>query len=116
MSLINKISKFFRKKESASSEMENKIKVKDYLGKFVMQNGLDIGESIAFERGRIIVKKSDSYSSIPFEKITSNVDKIIVGDFDMEESLKLGKEWSQKKDSLKFDDKGMLILNKPDPQ
>jgi len=116
MSLINKISKFFKKNKSASPEMENKIRVKDYLGKFVTQNGSDIGESIAFEEGRIIVKSQDSYSSIPLEKITANSDKIIVGEFDREESLKLGKKWSQKKDALKFDDKGMLILNNPDPQ
>jgi hypothetical protein len=117
MSLINKVSKFFKKKDGTNApEKENKVKIHNYVGKFVVQNGVEIGESVAVERGRLIIKKSDSYSSIPLEKIQTNAEKIGVGDFDMEESVKFGKEWFEKKDTLKFDDKGMLILNKPEPQ
>ncbi len=113
MSLIKRISRIFKKKGQGNEE---KVYIHNYVGKFVVQNGIGIGESIALEGNRIIVKNSDSYVSIPVEKIAANSDKIVMGDFNREESLKLGKEWFEKKDTLKFDDKGMLIINKPEPQ
>ena len=80
-----------------------------YIGKFVKQDYIDIGESIAIDGKRIIIKKSESIMSIPLEAIIKAGDNIRVGDFDMEESLRLGKEWEDQKDVLKFDDKGMMI-------
>ena len=46
--------------------------------------------------------------SIPLEAIIKNAENYNSGDFDMEESLRLGKEWADQKDMLKFDDKGMI--------
>ena len=47
--------------------------------------------------------------SVPFEAIIKNTENIRVEDFDMEESLRLGREWADRKDVLEFDDKGMMI-------
>ena len=47
--------------------------------------------------------------SIPIGVVVANTDNIVVGEFNQEESLALGKEWFEKKDTLKFDEKGMLI-------
>lgn len=100
MSLIDKISRCFKKNQSAKA---------DYVGKFVKQSNADIGESVAFEEGRIIVKSSNSFMSIPIEAVTANAENIVVGDFNKEESLKLGNEWYERKDALKFDKDGMLV-------
>ncbi len=110
MSLIDKISGFFRKKKQDSESKEKSINVHEYIGKFVKQSGSDIGESIAFDNNRVVVKSKEYFMSIPLEKITANTDIISVGDFDRDESLKLGKEWSDKKDTLRFDRNGMMIL------
>lgn len=111
MSIITKITGFFRKSKAESSKKENNVNVREYLGKFVKQNAVDIGESIAFENNRIVVKSKDTYMAIPLEKITSNSDVIAVCGFDMDESLKFGKEWYEKRDILKFDNNGMMILD-----
>ena len=117
MSLINKISKFFKKNnQSAAPQKDDKLKVHDYIGKFVQQGGAKIGESIAFEKDRVIVKNSEIFMSIPLEKITANTENIVVGDFNREESLQLGKEWFEKRDTLKFDKNGMMILSAPKSQ
>lgn len=108
MSLISKISKFF-KKSNPGTEKENKIKVHDYIAKRVKQNGNDIGESIAVEEKRFIVKNSEITLSIPFEVVVENNENIVVGDFNREESFQLGKEWFDRRDTLKFDQSGMLI-------
>ncbi len=110
MSLINKISGFFRKKKLDKGSKENIIDIHEYIGKFVKQSGSDIGESVGFENNRVVVKSKEYYMSIPLEKITTNTDVIAVGDFDRDESLRLGKEWSDKKDTLQFDKNGMMIL------
>ncbi len=115
MSLINKISQCFKIK-SKSQEPEAKIKVHDYIAKRVKQNDSDIGESVAVEESRVVVKNSDVYMSIPFEKIIANTENIVVGDFDRDESLQLGKAWSERRDTLRFDKDGMMILSSPDPQ
>ncbi len=105
MSVLGKISNFFK------SPPENKttIRVRGYIGKFVRKNNDNIGESIAIENGRIIIKNSENVMSLPMETIIKNSETLVVGDFDMEESIRLGKEWAERKDVLKFDDKGMLI-------
>ena len=108
MSIIAKITGFFRKNTSNLKE-EAQLNVHDYIGKFVKQDYIDIGESIAIDGRRIIIKKSEIIMSIPFDAIIKNTDNIRVGDFDMEESLALGKEWADRKDVLEFDDKGMMI-------
>ncbi len=110
MSIIDKISGFFRKQKQDSGPKENNYSVHEYIGKFVKQSGSDIGESVAFDNNRVVVKSKEYYMSIPLEKITANTDIIAVGDFDRDESLKLGKEWSDKRDTLKFDQNGMMIL------
>ena len=110
MSIISKISNFFKKN---TSEQEN-IRIRDYIAKRVKQNQTDIGESVAVEERRFVVKNSDVYMSIPLEKIITNTENIVVGDFDMEESLHFGKEWIEKRDTLKFDKDGMMILSAPE--
>lgn len=107
MSLVNKISQFFNKDKSSKTKCEGKIS--DYVGKFVKQNNTEMGESVALEEGRIIVKSSDGFLSIPLEAVVANIENIVVGDFNKEESLKLGREWFERKDVLKFDKDGMLV-------
>ena len=108
MSIIAKITGFF-KKNPPNLEKDGQLKTHLYIGKFVKQDYIDIGESIAIDGKRIIIKKSENIMSIPLEAIIKAGDNIRVGDFDMEESLRLGKEWEDQKDVLKFDDKGMMI-------
>ncbi len=108
MSLINRISKFFRIKNQ-SPEPEKKIKVRDFIAKRVKQKDTDIGESIAVEEKRVVVKNSDVYMSIPLEKVIANTESIVVDDFNREESLEFGKAWFEKRDTLKFDNNGMMI-------
>lgn len=110
MSLIKKISAFFKKnKQNTDIETGGNLEIGKYIGKFVNQSGNDIGESIAVDKNRFIIKSSNDYLSIPVEKIILNTQKIIVGSFDQEEALKLGKEWFERKDTMKFDRSGMLI-------
>lgn len=104
MSIVRKISEFFKK----PSETES-IDLNAFICKFVRQNNADIGESIAVDGRRVIIKNSESIISIPIEAVLKNAENIIIGDFDREESIKLGKEWEERKDVLKFDEKGMLI-------
>jgi len=80
-----------------------------YIGKFVRQSNNDIGESIAVVENRLIIKNPDGIMSIPIEAVAGNAEYIVVGDFNKEEALRLGKEWFERKDTLKFDEKGMLI-------
>ena len=108
MSIIAKITGFF-KKNPPNLEEDAQLNIHNYIGKFVKQDFIDIGESIAIDGKRIIIKKSERIMSIPLEAIIKAGDNIRVGDFDMEESLRLGKEWEDQKDVLKFDDKGMMI-------
>lgn len=111
MSLISKISSFFRIKKPDSGKKETNLNAREYTGKFVKQNGADIGESVALDNNRVVVKSKEYFMSIPLEKITANTDVIAVGDFDRDESLRSGKEWSEKFDKLKFDQNGMMILD-----
>jgi hypothetical protein len=107
MSISDKISSFLgiklREKESGD------LRAHSYIGKFVKQNNTDIGESIGVEGRRIIIKNPDSILSIPVEAVLRNAENIVVGDFNRDESLQLGKEWEERKDIMKFDEKGMLI-------
>ncbi len=109
MSILNKISNCFKKNVKNPEEKGNKFNAHEYVGKFVKQNNTDIGESIAVEKDRIIVKNSDGIMSLPLEAVITNTESIVVGDFNREESLQLGKEWFDRKDTLKFDEHGMLI-------
>ena len=108
MSIITKIAGFFKKNQENSEKEELSI-VRLYIGKFVKQNNADIGESIAFEEKRIIIKNPERIISIPKEAIIRNDETIIVGSFDMDESIRLGKEWSDRRDVLIFDEKGMMV-------
>jgi hypothetical protein len=111
MSIISKISNFFTKNTSGK---ENNIRIRDYIAKRVKQKQTDIGESVAVEERRFVVKNSDVYMSIPLKNIITNDENIVVGDFNMEESLQFGKEWNEKRDTLKFDKDGMMILSPPE--
>jgi len=107
MSISDKISSFFgiKPREKVSSD----LKANSYIGKFVQQNNIDIGESIGVDGRRIIIKNLQSILSIPVEAVLKNAETIVVGDFNKDESLQLGKEWEERKDVMKFDEKGMLI-------
>lgn len=109
MSILNKIFNCFKKNIKNPEEKGNKFNAHEYVGKFVKHNNTDIGESIAVEKDRIIVKNLDGIMSLPIEAVITNTESIVVGDFNREESLQLGKEWFDRKDTLKFDEKGMLI-------
>jgi hypothetical protein len=108
MSIIAKITGFF-KKNPQNLEKDCQLNSHLYIGKFVKQNNTDIGESIAVEGKRIIIKNPESVMSIPLEAIMRIDENIIVGDFEKEESIRLGKEWTDKKDTMVFDEKGMLV-------
>jgi hypothetical protein len=117
MSLINKLSNLFKKNNYGAVPQKNdKFKAHDYIGKFVQQSGTNIGESIAIEKDRLVVKSSDIFMSIPLEKIVTNTENIVIGDFNREESIQFGKEWFEKRDTLKFDKNGMMILSVPKSQ
>jgi hypothetical protein len=106
MSIFRKISDFFKKpSENESSD----LKIHEIIGKFVKNNNADMGETLAVDGRRVIIKNSENILSIPIEAVLKNSENILVGDFDREESIKLGKEWEERKDVLKFDEKGMLI-------
>jgi len=107
MSISDKISSFFRLK--ASEKVLVDLTAHSYVGKFVTQNNIDIGESIGVDGRRIIIKNPQSILSIPVEAVLKNAENIVVGDFNMEDSLTLGNEWAERKDVMIFDEKGMLI-------
>ncbi len=106
MSIVTKISDIFKKKPHYP---EKDWKVHYLIGRFVKQNNIDIGESIGFDGKRMIIKNQEKILSIPLEAVIKNSENIVVGDFDIEQSLRLGKEWGDKKDVLVFDDKGMMV-------
>lgn len=110
MSLIHKISLFFKKKQGTAQEKEGKPDFHNYIGKFVKQNGTKIGESIAVDEARFIIKMPDGFISVPIASVMKNTDDIEIGDFNMEESRKLGNEWFERKDTLQFDKNGMMVL------
>ncbi len=108
MSIITKITDLF-KKNPQNSEKDGQLKSHFYIGKFVKHDNTDIGESIGVGDKRVIIKNPENIMSIPIEAIIENAQNIIVGDFDREEALRLGKEWADQKDILVFDENGMLI-------
>ena len=107
MSISDKMSSFFgikpREKESGN------LSAHSYINKFVKQDYIGIGESIGVEGRRIIIKSPESILSIPVEAVLKNEETISVGDFNRDEALQLGKEWDERKNVMKFDEKGMLI-------
>ncbi|NJD77741.1 MAG: hypothetical protein FIB08_11710 [Candidatus Methanoperedens sp.] len=109
MSLIQKISLFLKKKQGTTQGKEEKPDFHNYIGKFVKQNGTKIGESIALDETRFIVKIPDGFISVPIATVTKNTENIEIGDFNMEESRKLGNEWFERKDTLQFDKNGMMV-------
>jgi len=106
MSIIDKISSFFGIKPPEES---SNLSADFYIGKFVKQDYIGIGESIGVDGRRIIIKSPESVMSIPVEAVLKNDETISVGDFNRDEALQLGKEWAERKDVMKFDEKGMLI-------
>ncbi|HEY9206588.1 MAG TPA: DUF5749 family beta-barrel protein [Candidatus Methanoperedens sp.] len=110
MSLINKISLLFKtKKQGTAVENGAKPDIHSYIGKFVKQNGNAIGESIAVDTARFIIKNPQGFMSVPLASVLKNTDNIEVGEFDREESVKLGKDWFERKDTLQFDKNGMMV-------
>ena len=84
---------------------------KDILCKFVIQHDKIIGETISIDARNLIFKNGAEKLSIPMSSVSNiTVDNVVVGNFERGEALKLGEEWHKRTtDSLKFDDKGMLI-------
>ncbi len=113
MSLTSKISRIFRKTDDAKREetktKKNNVNIREYINKFVKQTETGIGESVTVQDDRIIVKNKDVFMAIPLDSVKDNSENIVVGDFDKEEALQQGKEWSDNKDTLKFDEHGMMI-------
>ena len=116
MSFISKISRIFRKTDEQEGDApeetpvaKNDIDVRDYINKFVKQNATDIGESVTVHDDRLIVKNKDGFMAISLDAVEDNSENIVVGDFDTEVALQMGKEWSDMRDTLKFDEKGMMI-------
>ncbi len=107
MSILDKISSFFGIKPPEKESGD--LRAQSYIGKFVKQNNVDLGESIGVDGRRIIIKNPQNILSIPVEAVLNNAQTLVVGDFNMDESLQLGKEWEERKDVMKFDEKGMLI-------
>jgi hypothetical protein len=107
MSISDKISSFFRIKTQEKESGD--LKAHSFIGKFVKQNNVDIGESVGVDGRRIIIKNPENILSIPVEAVLKNAETILVGDFNRVESLQLGKEWEERKDVMEFDEKGMLI-------
>lgn len=92
-----------------TSAAKNDIDIRDYINKFVKQNATDIGESVSVHDERLIIKNRDGFMAIPLDAVEENSENIVVRDFDTEEALRIGKEWSDNKDTLEFDEKGMMI-------
>ena len=90
---------------------ETQFSKKDILCKFVVQHGQRIGETISIDSGHLVFKNGAENLSIPMSSISGVTDEdVMIGDFERGEALKLGEEWHiRTTDSLKFDDKGMLI-------
>ena len=116
MSFISKISRIFRKTDEQEGDAPEEtpvakydIDVRDYINKFVKQNATDIGESVTVHDDRLIVKNKDGFMAISLDAVEDNSENIVVGDFDVEVALQMGKEWSDMRDTLKFDEKGMMI-------
>ena len=116
MSFISKMCRIFRKtdvqKGSAPEETpvaNHDINIRDYINKFVKQHATNIGESVTVHDDRLIIKNRDGFMAIPLDAVEENSENIVVGDFDTEEALRIGKEWSDNKDTLKFDENGMMV-------
>lgn len=107
MSILDKISSFFGIKPQEKESDD--LRAHSYIGKFVKQDYIEIGESIGVDGRRIIIKNTQSILSIPVEVVLKNEETIAVGDFNQDEAVQLGNEWAQRKDVMKFDEKGMLI-------
>jgi len=107
MSILEKISRFFGRKPPEKESGD--LRANSYIGKFVTHNNVDLGESIGVDGRRIIIKNPQIILSIPVEAVLKNEQTLVVGDFNREESLQLGKEWDERKNIMIFDEKGMLI-------
>ncbi len=90
---------------------KSKFSKKDILCKFVVQHNKRIGETISIDAGHLVFKNGAEKLSIPMSSISNITDEVVmIGDFERGKALKLGEEWLKRTtDSLKFDDKGMLI-------
>ena len=90
---------------------KSKFSKKDILCKFVVQHNKRIGETISIDAGHLVFKNGAEKLSVPMSSVSNITDEdVLVGDFERDEALKLGEEWLKRTtDSLKFDDKGMLI-------
>lgn len=90
---------------------EPTISKKDILAKFVIQNGITIGETISIDSNHLVFKSGADNLNIPISSIINiNEDNVTVGEFNRDESLKLGENWLHRTTNrLKFDENGMLI-------
>ena len=84
---------------------------RDVLCKFVLLDNNRIGETISTESGHLIFKQDAQNLYIPLSSVEEITDEnVVVGAFDRDEAVKLGKEWQDRTtDTLIFDENGMLI-------
>ncbi|MCL7415447.1 MAG: hypothetical protein M8349_05230 [ANME-2 cluster archaeon] len=103
----------FQPNDSSEQADEKGISKQDILCKFVVQHGQRIGETISIYSGYLVFKKGAENLSIPMSSILDITDEdVVVDDFERNEALRLGEDWHQRTtDSLKFDEKGMLIYD-----
>jgi hypothetical protein len=92
-------------------DLEKTISKKEIFCKFVVQGKERIGETISLDSGLLIVKSGAENLSIPVASILDiTKEEVKVGEFDRDEALALGDEWTRRTtDKLNFDEKGMLI-------
>ncbi len=90
MPVKSKILKFFRKSEEHENDSA------DYLCKFVLLDGEEIGESITVDDDCLLVKHESEILGIPLDCIIAVSEEIVIGKFNKKEARKIGKKWKDK--------------------
>lgn len=88
-----------------------KLQFDNLLYKFVLHDRNAIGESVAVVDGNLIIKDKSKMLCVPFD-VVERVDEehVYVKDFNYDEALAAGVVWLEgNRDTLHFDEKGMLI-------
>jgi len=98
-------------RETVDGKKTNTFTDPDVLCKFVLLDNNRIGETISTESGHLIFKQDAQNLYIPLSSVKEITDEnVVVGAFDRDEAVKLGKEWQDRTtDTLIFDENGMLI-------
>ena len=98
-------------RETVDGKKTHTFTDQDVLCKFVLFDNNRIGETISTESGHLIFKQDAQNLYIPLSSVKEITDEnVVVGAFDRDEAVKLGKEWQDRTtDTLIFDENGMLI-------